>query len=92
LVDETVNKKVTFDKCDNLKIKSYSLPIDKYMKRKILQNKDFNYNKVLAINQVFDILANFYINKNWPKSLEIGIPKRKGFEVGVDDGNSLKLV
>jgi hypothetical protein len=62
------------------------------MKRKILPNKDFNYNKVLAINQVFDILANFYINKSWPKSLDIGIPKRKGFEIGIDDGNSLKLV
>ena len=81
MVDETVNKKVTLNKCETLKIKSYSLPIDKYMSRKVEPNKAYTYNKILAINQVFDILANFYINKDWSKSLDIGIPKRKGFEV-----------
>ena len=53
-----------------------------------MPNKDFNYNKILAINQVFDILANFYINKNWPESLDKSIPKRKGFEIGENNSNS----
>ena len=88
MVDETVSKKVTLDKCNNLQINSYSLPIDKYMKRKVLPNKDFNYNKILAINQVFDILANFYINKNWSESLDKSIPKRKGFEIGSEASKS----
>ena len=76
-----MNKKVTLTKCESLKLKTYSLPIDKYMKRKVDLKKDFTYNKILAINQVFDILANFYINQDWPKSLDIGIPKRKGFVI-----------
>lgn len=41
--------------------------------------KTYNYNKILAINQVFDILANYFITNDWNKSLEIGVPKRKGF-------------
>ena len=84
LVDETVNKKVTFTKCSNLSIKTYSLPIEKYMSRKVVPNDEFgsktyNFNKILAINQVFDILANQFITNDWCKSLEIGVPKRKGF-------------
>ena len=58
------------------------------MRRKFMPNKDFNYNKILAINQVFDILANFYINKNWAESLDKSIPKRKGFEIDENNSNS----
>ena len=78
LVDETVSKQVTLTKCTELKVKSFSLPIEKYMTRKIngLNGRSYNYNKILAINQVFDILANFYLEKDWPKALEIGIPPR----------------
>lgn len=84
LVDETVSKKVTIDKCKNLSINSYSLPIDKYMSRKSLPDGEknfriFNYSKILAINQVFDILANYYISEDWPSALDCGVPKRKGY-------------
>ncbi len=83
LVDETVSKKVTIEKCNHLEIKSFSLPIEKYMSRQILKSekfsKVFNYSKILAINQVFDILADFFINKDWPRALQCGVPKRKGF-------------
>ncbi len=83
LVDETVSKKVTIDKCKHLQINSYSLPIEKYMSRQESNDgntsKVFNYSKILAINQVFDILADFFINKNWPRALDCGVPKRKGF-------------
>lgn len=90
LVDETVNKQVTLSKCQNLKIKTYSLPIEKYMNRKVsndLEAKNYNYNKILAINQVFDILANYFVNNDWPKALECGVPKRKGFIIGSDSDN-----
>jgi tRNA (guanine9-N1)-methyltransferase len=78
LVDETVSKQVTLTKCTELKVKSFSLPIEKYMTRKIngLNGKSYNYNKILAINQVFDILASFYTEKDWPKALQCGIPPR----------------
>jgi tRNA (guanine9-N1)-methyltransferase len=88
LVDETVSKKVTFDKCKELKIKTCSLPIEKYMKRKTNPgefdsklSKTYTYNKILTINQVFEILADYYENKDWPKALARGVPKRKGFYV-----------
>ena len=94
LVDETVSKKVTISKCDKLQINTYSLPIEKYMTRKVFLNgeidaKTYNYNKILAINQVFDILSNYYSTNNWCKSLEIGVPKRKGFIIGQSDDNNL---
>jgi Trm5-related predicted tRNA methylase len=79
LVDETVSKKVTLSKCENLKISSLSLPIDKYMKRKVSPDQTYTYSRILAVNQVFDILAHFYMNNDWPKALDIGVPKRKGF-------------
>lgn len=79
LVDETVSKKVTFNKCDDLKIRTLSLPIDKFMKRKVSPSQTYTYSKILAVNQVFDILANFYMNNDWSKALDIGVPKRKGY-------------
>lgn len=94
LVDETVNKKVTLSKCKNLKVNTYSLPIEKYMMRKPSNGSDskiYSFNKILAINQVFDILANFFINKDWPKALECGVPKRKGF-ICVDEANTEKRI
>ena len=47
--------------------------------------KVFNYSKILAINQVFDILADLFVHKNWPKALECGVPKRKGFCTILDE-------
>ena len=82
-----MSKKATLTKCESLKIRTCSLPIDKYMKKRVEPNKDFNYSKILAINQVFDIMGNFFICKNWSKALEVGIPKRKGF---VPAGNNEK--
>ena len=93
LVDETVAKKVTLNKCAETKIRSYALPIEKYLSRKVtstgeLDFKNFNYNKILTINQVFDILTNRFLGKDWPTALEIGVPKRKGFYAGKNCENS----
>lgn len=85
LVDETVSKKVTLAKCEKLNIQTYSLPIEKYMTRKTVENVTFTYNKILTVNQVFEILADFYANNDWKKALDIGVPKRKGFVVSTDN-------
>jgi tRNA (guanine9-N1)-methyltransferase len=84
LVDETVNKKVTLGKCADLKIKTYALPIEKYLKRRPGNDSTtslYSYNKILAINQVFDVLAGVFDKKqgDWPRVLDANVPKRKGF-------------
>ena len=79
LVDETVSKKVTLTKCENLKIQTYALPIEKYMSRKQDELTKFTYSKILTINQVFEILTSFYNEKDWSKALASSVPKRKGF-------------
>ncbi|PIK42296.1 hypothetical protein BSL78_20857 [Apostichopus japonicus] len=38
-----------------------------------------SYNKILSINQIFDILLNFYLDGDWTSALLAGIPRRKGF-------------
>ncbi|RMZ95821.1 tRNA methyltransferase 10 -like protein [Brachionus plicatilis] len=63
-------------------IKSCALPIEKYLTRRISdqdENRKFNYNKILAVNQVFNILAYVFEHKDWIKALDINVPKRKGF-------------
>ena len=81
LVDETVSKKVTLTKCNELQIKSYALPIEKYLQRQSVAPlaKSFTYNKILTINQVFEILATYFVDKDWPNALARSVPKRKGF-------------
>ena len=79
LVDETVSKKVTLTKCENLKIQTYALPIEKYLSRKQDELNKFTYSKILTINQVFEILASFHNEKDWCKALANSVPKRKGF-------------
>jgi tRNA (guanine9-N1)-methyltransferase len=84
LVDETVTKKVTLSKCEELKLVTRSLPIEKYMVRKqqhLPDEQKPTYNKILTVNQVFDILVNFHVSKSWPQALDFGVPKRKGFVV-----------
>jgi tRNA (guanine9-N1)-methyltransferase len=80
LVDETVSKKVTYDKCENLKISTVRLPIEEYMSRQ-KNNSKFNFSKVLSINQVFGILLKFSESNDWKLALGHGVPKRKGYFV-----------
>lgn len=83
-MDETVAKKVTLTKCENLKIQTFALPIEKYMRRKQDDDVTFTYNKILTINQVFEILTNFHAHGDWRKALDHSVPKRKGFVVQAD--------
>lgn len=89
LVDETVTKKVTLNKSQELKVNTYRLPIEEYMKRRSndeesIKNgdkKSFNFNKILSVNQVLDILLKYNETNDWKQALANGVPKRKGFFV-----------
>jgi tRNA (guanine9-N1)-methyltransferase len=82
LVDETVTKKVTFTKSNDLKLNCYRLPIEKYMVRRSNEtDKKYNYNKILALNHVLDILLNLTVTNDWKDALARCVPARKGFYV-----------
>jgi hypothetical protein len=82
LVDETVSKKVTLSKCEALSVRTCALPIEKYMRRRPGNDKTqslYSFNKILAVNQVFGILASVYEHGDWRQALDANVPKRKGF-------------
>ena len=82
LVDETVTKKVTLRKSSSLNINCFRLPIEEHMKRRMNNedgDKKYNFSKILALNQVLDILLNYNLKKDWKSALAIGVPHRKGF-------------
>lgn len=85
LVDETVTKKVTLSKCEQLSVNTYRLPIEENMKRRSnggsSERAAFNFNKILSINQVLGILLDLNVNKGWKKALMQHVPSRKGFYV-----------
>jgi tRNA (guanine9-N1)-methyltransferase len=87
LVDETVSKKATYDKCESLSITSARLPIEEFMTRH-KNNPKFNYSKVLSINQVFDILLTYSHSNDWKAALSSGVPKRKGYFIEKDENDS----
>ena len=84
LVDETVIKRVTLSKSRNLNLMCVRLPINEYMKKRCSGedgDKKYNFSKILALNQVLDILLNFNLTKDWKSALSISVPQRKGFLV-----------
>ncbi|VTJ52719.1 Hypothetical predicted protein [Marmota monax] len=77
LVDESIQKKVTFQKAQEYSVKTARLPIQEYMVR--LQNGKNYHSEILAINQVFDILSTFLETHNWPEALKKGVSSGKGY-------------
>nr|XP_017212404.1 tRNA methyltransferase 10 homolog B isoform X1 [Danio rerio] len=77
LVDETIQKKISYTKAKELGVRTARLPIDEYMVKK--KNPKNFHSKILAINQVFDILLTFRDTRDWTKALMAGIPPGKGF-------------
>ncbi|KAB1279936.1 tRNA methyltransferase 10-like protein B [Camelus dromedarius] len=77
LVDESVQKKVTFQKAQEHSVKTARLPIQEYMVRR--QNEKNYHSEILAINQVFDILSTYFDTQNWPEALKKGVSSRKGY-------------
>lgn len=77
LVDESIQKKVTFQKAREYSVKTARLPIQEYMIRR--QNEKNYHSEILAINQVFDILSTYCETHNWPEALKKGVPAGKGY-------------
>lgn len=77
LVDESIQKKVTFQKAREHFVKTARLPIQEYMVRH--QNKKNYHSEILAINQVFDILSTFFETHSWPEALKKGVSSGKGY-------------
>lgn len=77
LVDETIQKKISYTRAKELGICMARLPIDEYMVKR--PNPKNFHSKILAINQVFEILLTFRDTKDWTKALVAGIPPGKGY-------------
>lgn len=77
LVDESIQKKVTFQKAREYSVKTARLPIQEYMIRR--QNEKNYHSEILAINQVFDILSTYLETRDWPEALKKGVSPGKGY-------------
>ncbi|XP_028378589.2 tRNA methyltransferase 10 homolog B isoform X2 [Phyllostomus discolor] len=77
LVDESIQKKVTFQKAREHSVKTARLPIQEYMVRR--QNGKNYHSEILTINQVFDVLSTYFETQNWPEALKKGVSSRKGY-------------
>ncbi|XP_062849438.1 tRNA methyltransferase 10 homolog B [Trichomycterus rosablanca] len=82
LVDESIQKKISFARAQELGVHMARLPIDEYMVKKP-NSKNF-HSKILAINQVFDILLTFRDTGSWSKALTAGVPEGKGYTVSLE--------
>lgn len=82
LVDESIQKKLSFSRASALKVRTARLPVDEYMVKKSNQ-KNF-HSKILAINQVFDILLTFCDTGSWTEAFQMWFPLGKGYVVAQD--------
>lgn len=73
LVDRNRHKDYIRGYAMNLGIRSYKLPIRKYLK--------LNSSTVLTTNQIFTILMDFHETMDWKEALLKNIPKRKILEI-----------
>lgn len=77
LVDKNRMKGICMTKAQSQGIRTARLPIDSYM--------DLKTRKVLTVNQVYEILLNWTVEKDWAKAFDAIIPKRKGGSVLAND-------
>ncbi|KAM9836369.1 tRNA methyltransferase 10 homolog B isoform 2-T2 [Aulostomus maculatus] len=87
LVDESVQKKLSLSRAAELSVRTARLPIDEYMRKR--DNAKNFHSKILAINQVFDILLTFCETGSWTDALRTWFPPGKGYVVALDDDTSL---
>ncbi|KAM5194139.1 tRNA methyltransferase 10 homolog B isoform 3-T5 [Mantella aurantiaca] len=83
LVDESIQKKVTYHKAKENGLQTARLPIQEYMVKK--ENEKNFHTEILAINQVFDVLCTYHETRSWPKALKAGVSLGKGFVLPDDD-------
>ncbi|XP_078606008.1 tRNA methyltransferase 10 homolog B-like [Branchiostoma floridae x Branchiostoma japonicum] len=81
LVDETVQKNVTITQAKEKSLHTAKLPIDLFMQRQ----PGSKGNKILTVNQVFEILLKFYMTRDWRAALPVGLPERKSFILKPDN-------
>ncbi|XP_074518536.1 tRNA methyltransferase 10 homolog B isoform X1 [Halichoeres trimaculatus] len=87
LVDESIQKKLSFSRATELSVHTARLPIDEYMVKK--SNAKNFHSKILAVNQVFDILLTFCDTGSWTEALQTWFPPGKGFVVAPEDSKPL---
>ncbi|XP_053359755.1 tRNA methyltransferase 10 homolog B isoform X2 [Clarias gariepinus] len=79
LVDESIQKKRSYMRAKELGVQMARLPIDEYMTKR--SNPKNFHSKILAINQVFEILLIYRDTGSWNKALSAGVPTGKGYIV-----------
>ncbi|XP_076829271.1 tRNA methyltransferase 10 homolog B [Brachyhypopomus gauderio] len=79
LVDESIQKRISYTRAQGLGVCTARLPIDEYMVKRA-NPKNF-HSKILSINQVFDILLTYRDTASWSKALTAGFPPGKGYVV-----------
>lgn len=77
LVDESIQKKLTFQKAQENGLLTARLPIREWMVKNV--NVKNYHSEILAINQVFDVLSTYYETQSWPEALKAGVPCGNGF-------------
>ncbi|XP_049923170.1 tRNA methyltransferase 10 homolog B [Epinephelus moara] len=89
LVDESIQKKLSFSRATELRVHTARLPIDEYMVKK--DNAKNFHSKILAVNQVFDILLTFCNTGSWTEALQMWFPRGKGFVVAPENSSPLPV-
>ncbi|XP_077331400.1 tRNA methyltransferase 10 homolog B isoform X2 [Lithobates pipiens] len=83
LVDESIQKKVTYHKAKENGLQTARLPIQEYMVKR--ENEKNFHSEILAINQAFDVLCTYHETRSWPKALKAGVSQGKGFVLHNDE-------
>ncbi|CAJ1085980.1 tRNA methyltransferase 10 homolog B isoform X1 [Xyrichtys novacula] len=89
LVDESIQKKLSFSKAAELSVHMARLPIDEFMVKK--NNVKNFHSKILAVNQVFDILLTFCNTGSWTEALQTWFPPGKGYVVAPEESGPLSV-
>ncbi|XP_013881502.1 tRNA methyltransferase 10 homolog B [Austrofundulus limnaeus] len=79
LVDENIQKKLSLSRARELSVHTARLPIDEHTLKKT-NAKNF-HSKILAVNQVFDILLTFAETGSWTQALQACFPAGKGYVI-----------
>ncbi|KAJ0006524.1 hypothetical protein NQD34_013797 [Periophthalmus magnuspinnatus] len=86
LVDESIQKKLSLGRASELSVLTARLPIEEYMIKK--NNPKNFHSKILAINQVFDILLTFCDTGSWTEAFRLWFPLGKGYTVDPNTSKS----
>jgi len=69
LVDKNRHKGICAKQANQQGLKTARLPIEEYLQ--------LGSRKVITVNQVFEILLSYAVNRNWEHSLDASMPQRK---------------